>query len=97
MAPEHFGVWEIFQRGTGFGSAYRTRNEYLPRGANEHEGSSVSSPHRTRGSLLQDRGEDRLLHMPHWHTLWARDILRNAVGTEDHGLSVRVMAANPAR
>lgn len=57
----------------------------------------MSSPNRTRGSLLQDRGKDRLLHMPHWHTLWARDILQNAVGTEDHGLSVQVMAANPAR
>lgn len=57
----------------------------------------MSSPNRTRGSLLQDRGEDRLLHMPHWCTLWARDILQNAMGTEDHGLSVRVTAANPAR
>lgn len=57
----------------------------------------MSSPNRTRGSLLQDRGEDRLLHMPHWRTLWAWDILQNAVGTEDHGLSVQVMAANPVR
>lgn len=57
----------------------------------------MSSPNRTRGSLLQDRGEDRLLHVPHWRTLWARGILRNVVGTEDHGLSVQVMAANPAR
>lgn len=50
----------------------------------------MSSPNRTRGSLLQDRGEDRLLHMPHWCILWARDILQNAMGTEDHGLSVRL-------
>ena len=57
----------------------------------------MSSPNRTRVSLLQDRGEDRLLHMPHWRTLWAWDILQNAVGTEDHGLSVQVMAANPVR